>query len=451
MIERIDTNMERKNSTILMISSGMKNKKKDFMNEDTENLYLNYGLLGLASLLYEKGFHGVRMFQGDFKEIGELLQEIHDDGIDVQSLEYPVFLSIPSFFALSWAQELIIRLKDKNPNIQIIVGGRWTVDNNLDWIKNKLPLADYISRGCPDDYIEELLDAKNWEKYQEPGVSKEIFTMLNYKLLYQYKQYQPSIEISRGCGNGCAFCLEGNYKQTKVKSPLEVIQETKAICNAYEDETLNFYFQASIFTPTLKWAKEFKEKYDEFQMKFKWRFETRVDHINPNVIEILAQAGLKVIDLGLESASVQQLERMEKTKNPSLYLQKARDLLEKAKAANVWCKLNVLLYAGETEETIQETLKWLKQNTFKGVSVNPFILYLNGKGTGTFVEKIKEITKMDVDMEKLYENGYLFIDLSNEISSEKAKEKTKQITEICMNKQDYWDLKNMGYTRRKGI
>lgn len=71
------------------------------MNEDTENLYLNYGLLGLASLLYEKGFHGVRMFQGDFKEIEELLQEIHDDGIDVQSLEYPVFLSIPSFFALS--------------------------------------------------------------------------------------------------------------------------------------------------------------------------------------------------------------------------------------------------------------------------------------------------------------------------------------------------------------
>lgn len=431
-----------------MIASGMKQKKKEFMNEDTENLYLNYGLLGLATLLYDKGYRGVRMFQGDFKSVRELLQDISDDGIDVMSLSYPIFLSVPSFFALSWAEEFINEIKKKKHNIQIIVGGRWTVDNNLKWIKNKLPLVDYISRGCPDEYIEELLDSNNWKKYEKPGEAKEVFAKFNYKLLYEYKKYQPSIEICRGCGKGCAFCLEGKYRQTKVKSPSEVIKEAKEVCKLYEDNELNFYFQASIFNPTLQWAEEFKMKYNEYQMNFKWRFETRVDTIKTDVIEILAQAGLKVMDLGLESASVKQLERMEKTKDTSKYLQKAQELLEKANECNIWCKLNILLYAGETEETIGETLEWLKRNKFKGLSVNPFILYLNGEGTKEFVSKIKKITKMDVDIKKLYENGYLFIDLSNEITSKIAKDKSKQIAESCMRNQDYLDLKSVCYTKR---
>lgn len=40
--------------TILMIASGMKQKKKPFLNNSVESIYLNYGLLGLGSVLYPK-------------------------------------------------------------------------------------------------------------------------------------------------------------------------------------------------------------------------------------------------------------------------------------------------------------------------------------------------------------------------------------------------------------
>ena len=123
-------------------------------------------------------------------------------------------------------------------------------------------------------------------------------------------------------------------------------------------------------------------------------------------------------------------------------------MLEKSSECDVWCKLNILLYAGETEETIKETLEWLKQNKFKGISVNPFILYLNGEETKVFIDKIKNITQMDVDIEGLYENGYSFIDLSSEITSQIAKDKCKKIAENCMQRQDYLDLKKICYTRR---
>lgn len=39
----------KKENVILFIASGMKQKKKDFINIENNNLYLNYGLLGLAT------------------------------------------------------------------------------------------------------------------------------------------------------------------------------------------------------------------------------------------------------------------------------------------------------------------------------------------------------------------------------------------------------------------
>lgn len=329
------------------------------------------------------------------------------------------------------------------------MGGRWTVDNNLEWIKEKFPEVDFICKGCPDMYIEELLDDSNWSKYTEAGVAEAVFERFNYKILFEYQKYQPSIEISRGCGNGCAFCLEGKQKPTKAKAALEVLEEAAHICKIYEDDKLNFYFQASMFNPTKEWAETFREKYKKCRMQFNWRFETRVDLIKPEVLEILAEAGLKVIDLGLESASIKQLEYMEKTKNPKEYLRKAEVLLAKAYECGVWCKLNILLYAGETEETIEETLDWLKKEKYKGVSVNPLILYLNGEFTEEFISKIKEISKCNIDIEGLYQNGYTFIDLSPEITREKAEEKSRMIAEECMTKEDYIALKEICYMPRK--
>lgn len=441
--------MRKKEDTILMIASGMKRKKKEFMKYNANNVYLNYGLLGLATILYNKGYVGVRMFQGDDKSTENLIEDIYNEGIEINSLTYPVFISIPSFFAITWAEEFISEIKKIKKDIKVIVGGRWTVDNNLEWIKQRLPLVDFVCRGCPDEYIEDILEPSNWEKYVEPGEAKSAFENFNYELLFQYKKYQPSIEICRGCGNGCAFCLEGKYRLTKRKSALSVIKEAESVCKLYEDDHLNFYFEASIFNPTLEWAKEFKKYYDEYGMKFKWRFETRVDVINLEVLDILAGAGLKVIDLGLESASPRQLERMEKTKDAEKYLKKAEALLDKAFDCDIWCKLNILLYVGETKETLNETLEWLGGKKYKGLSVNPFILYLNGEGIIGFIDKIKEIAQIEVDEEELNEKGYLFIDLSNEITSDEAKKISRDIEEKYMSREDYMDLKRICYMERK--
>jgi radical SAM superfamily enzyme YgiQ (UPF0313 family) len=437
-------------NTIVMVASGMKKPKKEYNTLNELNLYLNYGLLGLATQLHNKGYK-TRMFQGDYKSINELILDIEDNKIDITRLKYPIFISTPSFFSISWANDFSLKIKELNKDVKIIVGGRWIIDNNFDWIKIRMPNVDTFIKGygehCIEDYLYE--EKKTLEKTPLKKVSP--FNELNYYLLHDFEKYQPCIEISRGCGMGCEFCLEGDIKAIPSKKPEIVINEALDTMEKYNSNTLNFYFQASIFNPSTTWSKEFSKLYRQKELLFNWRFETRVDTLNPDSLSFLASAGLKVIDLGLESASPIQLSNMGKTKDAIEYLGKAEKVLKTAYENNIWTKVNIILYPGETNKTINETLSWLNKNKkfIKGVSVNPLFLYRNGKFTEPFINTIEKLNDESIEQTELDKNGYMLINLSEEIDIEKAKELSFKISKQQMSIGDYYDLKSVSYYSRR--
>lgn len=439
-----------KEDVIVMIAAGMLKKKKEFMNSNFESMYLNYGLLGLATILYDKGYKNVKMFQGDYKHPLAVFEELKECNIEVSNIHFPVFVSVPSFFSVQWAADFIKELKRLNKNISVILGGRWVVDRNKEWIKQHIPEVDFISCGCPDEIIDKLLYKGNWTKYNKIVSAKSNFKHFNYSLLHDFLKYQPQIEVSRGCPMGCEFCLEKNYNICSMKEPEEVIEEIHETIEQYGTPDLNFYFEATMFNPTVEWAEKFCRFYQEKDMKFHWRFESRVDTLNIDAMRILSNAGLKVIDLGLESASVKQLLRMNKSTNPQVYLEKASILIKELNLVNIWVKLNILLYLGENKQTIEETMQWLDEHSkyIKGVSVNPFIFYLDGKNTEKYVERIIELTGIEADLELLHEQGYLNVDLSEEITFAVAKDYSNYIASRYMSEDDFIDLKRICYLRR---
>jgi hypothetical protein len=431
---------------VVCVASGIYSKKNSYKDYNTENLYLNYGLLGLTTNLHDKGY-AVRMYQADGSSPEEVLEKIEKDTVFTDKLT--LFLSVPSFYNVRWAARFARIFRRKFSN-NIIAGGRWVVDKNLDWVKNKIPEVDFFIKGCPDDMVEKFLDRSNWKNYSGICRYTKPFSHLAYPVLADFKKYQPIIEVSRGCNGGCLFCGESMYLMCRHKTPQEVLYEAEIICRDYETEDLNFYFEGAIFSPDISWAKEFRDEYKRRKMKFKFRMQSRVDVLSPETLPVLAGAGLKVLDVGLESASPIQLRRMGKTGNPKVYLERAEKLIKMAAASGVWCKLNILLYAGETLETLKETEIWLSRmkNYFKGISCNPLMLYLNGEDTEGYINEIEQLSQIPVDRKLLYERGYVQAELSDALRGERLSEVTNALYAKFMSREAYMDLKKITYTPR---
>ncbi len=433
---------------LVMYAAGTLAPKKE---SQIQSVYLNYGVLGLATLIKERTDYEVIVYQGDNKSIAEIILE-SAESLRALDARTPIFISMPSFLALGWVEALVVYLKQQYQN-PIVLGGRWVLDNNPLWIKEKLPLVDFFSFGTPDNNVEELVHPENWPTYTVSSYQQP-FARLDYTLLHNYQHYQPVVEVQRGCGMGCSFCLESAFSATPLKSVQAIQQEVKEILSVYGTEQLNIYFEASFFNPSKQWAEEFAQMYVGEQFKFHWRMTTRVDVIQPEVLKILAVTNLKAVDLGLESASKRQLLKMNKTKHPVRYLKQARAVIKACSDAGIWVKLNILLYLNETETTLAETYCWLKENQqyIKGLSINPLTVYLNGKkSTLDYVSWIEHETNRRVDVEALMEKGYVHVDLSEKITKEDAKQIARNWANELMPFGDFEDLKRISYTYRSEV
>lgn len=165
-----------------------------------------------------------------------------------------------------------------------------------------------------------------------------------------------------------------------------------------------------------------------------------------NQLKKLHETGLKVLDIGLESASKSQLVAMKKTREPEKYLDTAEEILYKCKQNNIWVKLNILLYAGETYKTIKETESWLNnhKDVIKGVSVGGLVYYKN-------MNNISELTSLGASIpqtESIEKNGYAKLNLSSTISYKDAENIVTEISRSIMTKQDYFDIKSVSYFER---
>ncbi len=426
-------------------------KKRDHLLARRQ-LYLNYGALSLATKV-SAAEHDAILVHGEHQPPGEFLEALLAAGL--LPSRYPLMLSIPSYYALPWAQEFCRLAKVSDSACKIVIGGRWVVGPDPEWFRTKVPEADHVVPGLGESIIESLLGGDN-PVQQRLGDQTPDYT-LDHTLVLDYMTYQPSIEASRGCGMRCIFCEERDIPLGRLRSPKAIVQSMSLVQQQYFGHEVRPYMQASLFAPNCRWAERLAEEAaKEGRVGIKWRTETRADAMRPETVAALASAGLKVIDIGLETASPTQILAMNKSKRPELYLNSASKLLAACRQNGIMAKVNVLLYACETERTLAETRAWLDEHaeSLKGVSVGPVVVYGPPKTASVVLEEFASRGSRPADTTSAVKTGITRLHLSRDLDVKLAELISLQLSRRYMNADAYFDLKSFsyyprGYTRQQ--
>lgn len=431
---------------LVFVSAGLIKPKKGASQVLRRNRYLNYGLLSLAN---SDATSPRCVFHGHFDVPEQTALKI---AARFEPASPTLFLvSCPSFLSLEWTAEFLRAARAVFPQSKFVLGGRWVVDGNVAELSALFPEVDRFVEGIGEPNVGCLISEMTGKPYIPSQKSITAFTnfamsYLDYRKLDQPEEFVPSFELSRGCGAGCAFCSESNVRLTQTKPAVLLCDEIGEYRRQMVEPLNRCYLETSLFSPRIDWVEDLINVREARGLtELTWRTEARVDMFTARTVKRLKDAGLRVLDIGLESASAVQLRRMKKAKSPYEYLRKAEELMRCASDEGIMTKVNILLFPGESERSISETIDWLdaRKKYITGVSVYPTVFYGFDRAKSSVWDYY-----LSLGASVATTNGYgaiTMMNLSEEVPAEAADSIAREISRRYMDANSYFRLKSFSY------
>jgi anaerobic magnesium-protoporphyrin IX monomethyl ester cyclase len=165
------------------------------------------------------------------------------------------------------------------------------------------------------------------------------------------------IVSSRGCTAGCKYCIKHvSYQYSiRVRSPENIMTELRVLKDL-GIKHVNMY--ADLFTVNREQVMGLCKLMIEEELGLTWTCNSRVDYVDEEMLQLMGKSGCIYIAWGIESSNEQILKRAAK----GYRLEQAPRALKWAHKAGIknWGYFIIGL-PGETQETIQQTIKFAKQ------------------------------------------------------------------------------------------
>ena len=171
-----------------------------------------------------------------------------------------------------------------------------------------------------------------------------------------------TIIAGRGCVYNCSFCKPGEDlifgKGVRRRSVENVIQELEELRERYH--FASFMFHDDCLTEDRRWVAEFTRRYREEGFTQPFFCQSRADIIarHPDMVEMMAGAGLRGYFVGFESGNARILNFLRKGTTPERNLEAAKVCREYGLA--IWANY-MLGIPTETKEEVMDTVNMIRE------------------------------------------------------------------------------------------
>lgn len=287
-------------------------------------------------------------------------------------------------------------------------------DNNFHFVYGRRELMDINDIPFPD------YDTINWEKYYQ-----------NYNWGYSKQRY-AIMETTRGCPYSCTYCHIIFGKQTRYRTPDNIVTEMKKLIDKYG--VTEFYFSDDIFNINTKRAIEIYDKIikDKLNVRIHYPNGLRGDIMTEEYIDKMVEAGTVSVAYAVETPNL----RLQKYMKKRVKLDKLEKVIEYTCDKAIMVRLFFMYgFPTETEEDVNFTLDYMKQ--YKNVVVPYFFAVKYYEDTEMYNQAIEEgfsRRALEESAKGLYtESEFLETPLLSKSFMEKAH--LRWLTEVLLNKE----------------
>jgi radical SAM superfamily enzyme YgiQ (UPF0313 family) len=250
------------------------------------------------------------------------------------------------------------------------------------------PALDYVIRGEPELTVKELAAAiQNGtgpagiaglsyrsgntvvrEKDRVPLQNLDDLPLPAWHLVDRSKYILPFtdrpfllIATSRGCPYSCTFCADAAFygKKLRLRSPAKIVDElawVKATFGISE-----FLFWSESFTINRQFCTAVAREIIARKLDVSWVCNSRVDHVDRELLDLFKKAGCWMIGYGIESGAQNIIDRMRK----GITLEQIAAAVTASHAAGLEVTGHCVVgYPGETSATINQTIAMTKRLPF---------------------------------------------------------------------------------------
>ncbi len=287
----------------------------------------------------------------------------------------------------------------------------------------------------------------------------EYTTCLNF-LVEDSRDKVFAIATSRGCIGKCNFCYRLE-KGLRFRSTEKVADEIEFLQSRYGVNAL--FMQDELFVSSKKRLLEFSNILKKRDIKIKFTCDARVDIMDEELVDILADMGCKFINFGMESSDDNVLKIMGKQTTLAQNI-KAAEIVKKA---GIGIGLNFLWgNIGDTATSLKDNVSLIKQyHTFSQVrTIRPPTPYPGcplyyhsietGKlnGPGDFFMKFKNSDLMTVNFTEMDDNSFyeLLYQANSDLVDFYYENTNKDFEAANLLKSSFYNLYFKGDTSFKG-